>query len=388
MTWPQGASDDTMVRQVEIDDVSLGPSRSRVLDLSEIVVLYAASLAGALLLSALLVEVTGGSWRSVLTALLDGSVRNPGRWGTTLGVFTPLLLVALGTIVNTKAGLVNIGQEGQLLIGGAFAAYVAVHLDAPGGLLLLLLVLAGVLGGALWAGIAAGLRYWRNVPEVLTTLLMVSVAAQVVGYGFRRESLLLEPLPEGQATQVQQTALVPEGARLERVTVFGNEFAISAVMAVLLAAAVAFLLAWTVWGFRLRMLGRNPRAAQRAGVAAARFGIGSMLVSGGFAGLAGAFMLTGGDFGSYRFSPGFAVNIGWTGLLVALVARERALIAVPVAFVFAGLRTGSGFLAATGVERRITDVVQALLVLALLIPPAVLFVRQRRRAAAATRDRT
>jgi simple sugar transport system permease protein len=86
--------------------------------------------------------------------------------------------------------------------------------------------------------------------------------------------------------------------------------------------------------------------------------------------------------------PGFSVNIGWTGLLVALVAREKALVAVIVAFVFAALRTGSGFLAATGVERRITDVVQALLVLALLIPPAVLFVRERRRALAAARART
>ncbi len=381
-------SETVPVRQVEVDDVSLGPSRSRVLGLGEVLGLYAASIFGAVLLSAVLVEVTGGSWQTVLSALLDGSVRNPGRWGTTVGTATPLLLVALGTIINGKAGLVNIGQEGQLLMGGAFAAYVAVHLDAPGSVVLVALVAAGVLGGALWAGIAAGLRYWRNVPEVLTTLLLVSVAAQVVGWAFRHESLLLEPLPEGQATQVQQTMQVPEGARLKRVTWFGNELPVSAMVAVGLAVLVAFVLARAIWGFRLRMLGRNPRAARRSGVSETRMGTMAMLVSGGFAGLAGAFMLTGGDFGAYRFSPGFAVNIGWTGLLVALVARERALVAVVIAFVFAALRTGSGFLAATGVERRITDVVQALLVLALLIPPAVLFVRTRRRAAAATRART
>ena len=123
-------------------------------------------------------------------------------------------------------------------------------------------------------------------------------------------------------------------------------------------------------------------------MAPVRYGGAAMLISGGFAGLAGAVMLAGGDFGGYRMTPGFAVNIGWTGLLVALVARDRATLAIPIAFVFAGLRTGSGFLAATGVERRITDVVQALLVLALLIPPAVLFIRERRRAAAATRART
>ena len=84
------------------------------------------------------------------------------------------------------------------------------------------------------------------------------------------------------------------------------------------------------------------------------------MLSGGFAGLAGAAMLAGGGFafGNYQLVPGFATNIGWTGLLVALVAREKALVAIPVAFIFAGLRTGSSFVGATGVEGRITDVIQ------------------------------
>lgn len=381
-------SDGETLPQAGTDDVPAGPSKSRISHVSEVAFLYVACISAALVVSALLVAVTGGSWRAVFAALLDGSVRNPGRWGTTIGVFAPLLLVALGTIVNVKAGLINIGQEGQLLIGGAFAAYVSIHLDAPGAVLLVALTVTGIVAGAVWAGIAAGLRYWRNVPEVLTSLLLVLVASQVVGYGFRFDSILLEPLSEGRSLQVQQTLPVPEGARLERVTIFGNEFPISAFVAVALAGVIAFLVAHTVWGLRIRALGRNPRVAHRAGVSAARFGMGSMLVSGAMAGLAGAFMLTGGDFGAYRYSPGFAVNIGWTGLLVALVSRGRALFAIPIAFVFASLRTGSGFLAATGVERRITDVVQALLVLALLVPAAILFMRQRRRAAAATEART
>ena len=99
-------------------------------------------------------------------------------------------------------------------------------------------------------------------------------------------------------------------------------------------------------------------------------------------------MLAGGDFGNYTLVPGFPATIGWTGLLVALVSRQRASVAILIAFLFAALRTGSGFLAATGVERRITDVVQGLLVLALLVPPALLFLRQRRRAMNAGRDRT
>ena len=95
-----------------------------------------------------------------------------------------------------------------------------------------------------------------------------------------------------------------------------------------------------------------------------------------------AVMLAGGSSG-FRVTTGFSQNIGWQGLLVALLARVRPLAAIPMAILFAALRTGSGFLAATGVDRRIVDVVQGLLVLALLIPPAVQFVRERRRALAA-----
>ncbi len=368
---------------------SAAPSRS-VPTGGEITALYAICIAAALGVSALLVELTGGSATDVVDALIEGSLTKPGRWGTTIGTAIPLLLVALGTIVSTRASLVNIGQEGQLLVGAACAAYVSVHLGNhqgwPGSLVLLILLTAGIGGGAAWAGIAGVLRYRRGVPEVLSTLLLVAIATQLVAYGFRHESILLAPF-EGQGTQVRHTLAVPDDVRLSRLTLFGNEIPTSALVAVALAIGVSVMLARTVWGFRLSLLGHNARAAQRSGVSATRTGLTALLVSGGFAGLAGAFMLVGGDFGGYRFSPGFAVNIGWTGLLVALVARGRALPAVAFAFVFACLRTGSGFLAATGVERRITDVVQALLVLALLIPPAVLHVRERRRNEAAARAR-
>ncbi len=356
------------------------------IEVGEVVALYAATIFLALFLSAFLVEVTGGSWPEVFNALLDGSLRKPGRIGTTLGIAVPLLLVALGTIISNSAGLVNIGQEGQVYIGAATATYVGVEMAGAGPIVILCLLGAGIAGGALWAGVAAVLRYWRSVPEVLTTLLMVTIAAQVVGYGLKKQSLLLAPA-EGRANRQQNSEQLADDRRIPRITWFGNEFPISVFLALLLAAAVALLLARTVFGFRLRMLGANPRTAQRAGTSAARYGGGALLLSGGFAGLAGAAMLAGGDFGNYTLVPGFPASIGWTGLLVALVARQRALVAIFTALVFAGLRSGSGFLAATGVERRITNVVEGLLVLALLIPPALLFIRDRRRTLAIARSR-
>jgi ABC-type uncharacterized transport system permease subunit len=357
--------------------------------LGEWLVLYALSILGAILISALLVTATGGEWQSVVTALLDGSMRNPGRWGETLGAAAPLLLVALGTVISSRAGLVNIGQEGQLAVGAAFATYFGFLIGGPGPLNLVVLLTFGAIGGALWAGIAALLRFWRGVPEVLSTLLLVAVAGQAVAYGLRWQWLLLAPsASRGNRNQVSEQ-LSPD-RRLPNQVIFGNSFPISVYLAVIIALIVAFLLARSIWGFRLKMLGRNPRAAQHAGVSQNRYGSTALMIGGAFAGLAGAAMLAGGGFafGNFQLVPGFSANIGWTGLLVALVARERALVCIPVALVFASLRTGSGFVASTGVEGRITDVIQGLLVLALLVPPAVMFIRDRRRARAATTART
>jgi general nucleoside transport system permease protein len=370
-----------------LHDSGSGGTRARLASAAEVVGLYALCIAGALLLSVLLVELTGGDASAVFSALLDGSVRGPGRIGATIGVAVPLLLVALGTIVSNRAGLINIGQEGQLFIGAALAAYVGTELGGPGPFVVVVLLVAGAIGGALWAAIASVLKYRRSVPEVLTTLLLVTVAAQLVGYGLKNQWLLLAPA-EGRANRQQISEQLSDDTRLPRVTVFGNEFPISAFIAVAIAALIAFALARTLWGFRLRLLGHNERTAQRAGIAAHKHGGRALLISGAFAGLAGGMMLAGGDFGNYTLVPGFPSEIGWTGLLVALVARQRVAAAVFVSLIFASLRTGSGFLAATGVERRITDVVQGLLVLALLIPPALLSMRQRRRAVAARRERT
>ena len=369
------------------EDVFEARERSRLHATVEVVALYVICLGAALTLAALLVVATGGSWTDVYQAMLDGSIWEPGRWGLTLAVSAPILLVGLGTIVSGRAGLVNIGQEGQLVMGACFAAYVGARLGGPGPLALAVTLIAGVVSGAIWAGIAGVLRFWRNVPEVLTTLLMTAVAANLMGYGLRQRWLLLAPAA-GRANRNQVSEPLPADARLPRLTIFGNDFPISVLLALALALVLSVILGRSIVGFRLRMLGRNPRTARRAGVSERRYGLGAMLVSGGFAGLAGGVMLAGGDFGNYQLVANFGAGIGFAGLLAALVARQRVLVLIFVAFVFGSLRTGSGFLRATGVSGRISDVVQGLLVLALLLPPALLFVRERRRALSATTART
>ena len=338
--------------------------------------LYVLCIAVALIASAVLVALTGGPWRSVVTALLDGSIRRPGRWGQTLTEAAPLLIVALGAIIASRSGLVNIGQEGQVLVGAAAMAFVATRGSGPVTLVIALAV--GVVAGAVWSGIAAVLKYGRKVPEVITTLLLVFIASQVTGYMLSTQSLLLDSDPN-RPNRVQNSAQLDPDTRLPFIRIFGNEFPISVVIAVVLAVGAAFVLNRSVWGFKLRMVGQNPRTAQRAGVSVVVAGSLALAVGGGLAGLSGGLMLAGG-LANYRYTPGFSSNVGWEGLLVALVARNKPIAAIPIAIVFGALRTGSGFLASTGVGREIVDVVRALLVLALLAPPAVMFLRERRRA--------
>ena len=348
-----------------------------------VLLLYAVSVGFALVVSAGLVAVTGNAWDSVAGALADGAFLAPGRWGETLAVATPILLVALGMVVGVRAGFFNIGQEGQLLMGALAMAFVGTRLAGPGPALLVGGLALGAVAGGVYAGVAALMRFRRGVPEVISTLLLVFVAFQIVGFAITTDWFLRD-LDPTRPSQAVTSAALPGSVRLPVLTVWGNEVTVGFLLALLGAGLVAFVLSRTVFGFRLRLLGSNPRVAQQAGVSFGRAGATALFISGAAAGLAGASML-GAGASSARLTTGFSNEIGWQGLLVALLARNRPLLCIPVAILFAALRTGSGFLAATGVDRTVVDVIQALLVLALLVPPAVEFMRDRRQVSVASR---
>lgn len=368
-------------------DPPAAPTDAPVPDLRDgvlyVLLLYAVSVGFALVVSAGLVAVTGNAWDSVAGALADGAFLAPGRWGETLAVATPILLVALGMVVGVRAGFFNIGQEGQLLMGALAMALIGTRLAGPGPLLLVGGLVLGAVAGGVYAGVAALMRFRRGVPEVISTLLLVFVAFQIVGFAITTDWFLRD-LDPNRPSQAVTSAALPGSVRLPVVTLWGNEVTVGFFLALLGAGLVAFVLSRTVFGFRLRLLGSNPRVAQQAGVSFGRAGATALFISGAAAGLAGASMLAAGA-SSARLTTGFSNEIGWQGLLVALLARNRPLLCIPVAILFAALRTGSGFLAATGVDRTVVDVVQALLVLALLVPPAVEFMRDRRQVLVASR---
>jgi len=338
------------------------------------------AVAVAVVASMFLVAATGGSPGDAAEALYTGSIADTAAWSETLKAATPLLLVALGACISNRAGVFNIGQEGQLLLGAGVAAYVALHLALPGVLVMILSLLAGALAGGLWSGASAVMHYTRNVNIVVSTLLMSFLAIQLVSFAVTVPWILQAPRASADSIASSESAQLPPEVRIPG---FGQypalEIGGGLIVSIILTIVLAVLLGRSRWGFRLNMLGLNPMAARHAGVRAPWLGGTALALSGAFAGLAGAIILSGQVF---RLQPALSNNFGWDGLLVALIARSRPIAAVPVALLFGALRSGSSFLASTGVPNYLVDIVQALLVLAFVVPPVLAKVRSRGRAEA------
>ncbi|MEU8800696.1 ABC transporter permease [Spirillospora sp. NPDC048819] len=336
------------------------------------------AVAVALAVSSVLVATTGGSPIGAVKALYDGSLSSPAAISSTLLYTAPLLLVAVGTCVCVRAGVFNLGQEGQVLIGALAGAAVGLRLALPGPVLLVLALVAAALAAGAWAGISSLMHRVRGVNIVVSTLLMTFLAQQLVSYAVNTPWLLQETR-RGEATVSPQSNRLPEDRLL---TSFGEypglQINTGLVLALVAAVVIAVLIVRSRWGFRLTMLGLNPRAARHAGVRVAAMSGTALALSGAFAGVAGAVLLTS-PVGTNRLQGGISNNIGWDGLLVALVARNRPLVAIPVALLFGVLRSGGGFLASTGVPHFLVDVVKSLLVLAFVVPPVLTEALRRRR---------
>jgi len=348
---------------------------SRRVQLGRLVGLYLVSAFVALVITALLVLIVGHSPWSVFSALYTGSISSPGAIGQTFDDAMPVLLVALGTLIAVRAGMFNIGQTGQLVMGATAAAFVVLKLHGPGWALLLLGLAAAVAAGALWAGIAALLKLWRNIDVVISTLLLGYVATQILAYVVSNQSLLEEPTPPGgYAGGLPQSVLLPNAVRMPRlfgqIPAFG--LSVSFVVALGLLAIFWVLLTKSRWGVRLRMVGANPLASRRFGVKVAAIAGGALVISGALAGLAGGVLLTSNVF---RIEAGFDNSYGNDGLLAALVCRDQPAALLPVSFLFAMIRTGGSFLLATGVPNYLAQVLEGLLVLAFVFPPV--FIERR-----------
>ncbi len=317
------------------------------------------ALALSLLLLVLLLAVSGYPVNASLSALWHGAF---GSWAViasgTLVRATPLLFAGLAVLLAFRAGILNIGAEGQLLAGAAAATAIAVAMPhALGAAGLLVALLAGSAGGGCWAAIAAMLRSRFGVLEVISTIMLNVIMLHGIGW------LVRGPLQEPTGT-FPQSMLLDSAMRLPRL-VPGTRLHAGVALAVLCAVMLSWFLKATAPGFRLRMTGANPRAAASAGgIRVGRVSMFAFIASGAIAGLGGAVEVTGVTYALYEnLSPGY----GYTAIAVALLARLNPGSAIVAAVVFGALEAG-----ATAMQRDaqvpagMVSVVEACVILMLL----------------------
>jgi ABC-type uncharacterized transport system permease subunit len=295
----------------------------------------ALGVALSLLALAPLVALAGGNVAEGYRLLFEASFGSAFGFGVLLTFAVPLILVGLGVAVPYRAGLFNIGGEGQLMLGAFAAVWVGVRLadlqDVPGSFVLPLLAAAA--SGGLLGAAAGALRAWREINEIVTTIMLSFVAVLFVQYWiagpFRAPDLSFAASPD-----IAPGFELPHFGELARVPA-------SIIVALVAAGAVAWWMRCTRAGWRFRLLGLNPRVAERKGVNVARTRFAALAAGGALAGLGGGAEAIGNQLHvGFGFSPGW----GFDAVAIALLARGNVFALVPVALYFAFLRNGAGLL--------------------------------------------
>ncbi|MCM1976262.1 ABC transporter permease [Streptomyces sp. G1] len=329
------------------------------------------SVAGTLLIGVLLLAATGADPFTAYGAVLSGSL-GPDGIGATLTTGTSVLGMALALSVPLRAGLINLGGDGQLVLGGLAATVTGLYAPLPAPLTVVVSLLAGMAAGAAYAVLAAVCETRLGVPLLVSSLLLSYPAVSFASYMARY------PLKEP-GSSLPQTRRLPEGVALPAL---GSTTVTAGLLLVVAAAAVHFFVdTRTSAGYEVRMTGMGPRFAAYAGVDRARLTLRLMGTSGAVAGLVGAI---GALSFPHRFLDGALTAPGytWTGLTAALLANAAPLGTVLAALFFTVLQVGGlSMERATEVPRELTQVLQALVIVLLASRP-----RMTRRTGRRTED--
>jgi simple sugar transport system permease protein len=285
--------------------------------------------------------------RELLSILASGSVGSRFAIEGTLLKTVPLLLTGLSVAIAFRAGVWNIGAEGQF-ITGALAAFIA----APYGVAAA--IGASLIAGALWASIASAMRLWQDAPEVLTTILLNFIAIHLLGWAVNG------PLQEASGKYPQSDATAAALPLLGATT----ELHAGVILALAVCAGAWFLLYRTTEGLRLRATGYNASAAKHAGINVDAQLVRAMALSGAIAGLAGGIELLG---VTHRLFERFAAGYGYSGIAVALLGQLHPLATLASAIFFGALTTGAGELQrSAGISSQVATFGQAVVILALI----------------------
>ncbi len=316
-----------------------------------------APVGAALLLTSLLLIAFGASPAESFSAIWQGAFGSQDRLLTTLAFWIPLLLSSLGLLVSFRAGLWNIGIEGQFILGAIGASWVALSLQLPAPLQVSLELLAAITAGALWAALAGLLKRW-GVHEIFGGLALNNLAVILTNF------LISGPWQPLEGGSFRGTAPFHADALLPLV---GNtRFSLVALALAGLAFGLLVLaLRNSLWGLRLKALGRNPRSALLLGVSSRRETLLAMAFCGALAGLGGAVRVLS-WFDSLRQS--ISGGIGYLALMVVILAAFRLLWTPLVAFFFASVLSGSIVLQLrTQLHSSLGDILTGVMVLLVLL---------------------
>jgi len=337
------------------------------------------SLVVALLLGAVMMLALGANPISGYNAMIVGAFDGSYALGATAVKAAPLLLVGAGICVAFRAGVFNIGGEGQLAIGGLASAATALVLgNWPSIALIPTVLLAGAAGGAIWGAIPGAFKAYFNVNEILSTIMLNLVAVQIMNW------LLAGPMIDKSENAlyglIPETKLLPKNSWLP-ILIPNTQLHLGVLIAVIVTVAVWVLLWRTSFGFRLKAVGLSRDASRYAGMPVKRTITLSMTISGALCGLAGALLVFGSI--SHRMVTdgsltGFTGSDGFNGIVVALFGGLNPLWTIVSAFLFGGMLVGGDALqVATGVP---ADMVTALEGLVVVFVVSLEYMRRRARA--------
>jgi simple sugar transport system permease protein len=322
----------------------------------------------ALVASMGIIAVFGGDPVAALGSLWVGAFGSTAQIAGTLSYVTPLALIALAWIVVVSVGRISVGFDGQILVAGIFATWVGTSFGSlPLAVHLPLAVLGGVAAGAVWAAIAAWLWAARQVNEIISTLLLNFVAVHIVEWFVRG------PLQEPTGGFPQSSPLFPSAQWPDLIP--HTALAPDVFLALVLVAVTPFVLRRTGFGFLLRLTGANEEAARHAGVNTRRVTVYALIVSGALAGLAGSSLILAGQSGV--LTDGFNQELGFYGIVVALLARNSPLGVVPAALLIGALLQGGPYMQAqVGTSAAVVSLMQGLVVV--FVAGSVIRSRRRR----------
>ena len=311
-------------------------------------VAFGIGLAIALFVGTLLLLGAGHDPLKIYSRMFDASLGGPDAWSITLNRAIPLGLAGLAVAVAGSMGLWNIGAEGQIIAGAIAASWVArIGGSWPGLLLILMMLVAAVAGGALRALGPAMARAKLGVNEIITTLMLNEVALRLVQW------LIHGPWKDPDSFNFPLAPMLPDQARLP--TLFGRaHFGLLIAAAVIIVISVA--VRYTAWGYELRIAGSSEATARYSGISLPKKVLAVLVLSGAIAGLAGGVELTG---TTDRLTESISNGFGFAGIIVAALALMRPSGVAAVAILFGAVQIGGQSIQTLGVSSSVSTILQA-----------------------------